>query len=129
MGPARSSASSCPLREAGLTACAFDDVDLAADALRRDVEVGVLAYRLDQGLLRMADTRTAPTVELEVVAHAVGHHDGRVVLAADQVHAGEEDRHFRACRRLARRAGLGGKDDDAQLGAGRVIGLAPSARA
>lgn len=95
-------------------------------------------FAAEDRLLRLADTRTAPTVDLEVVARAVGHHDGGVVLAADQVLAVEKlATSARVVDVLVGPAGTGKTTTlsglrrawEAQPGAGRVIGLAPSATA
>ena len=95
-------------------------------------------FGAEEHLLRLAETRSAPTVDLEVVARAVGHHDGGVVLAADQVLAVEKiATSARVVDVLVGPAGTGKTTTlsglrrawEGQVGAGRVIGLAPSATA
>lgn len=95
-------------------------------------------FDAEDRLLRLAATRTGPTVDLEVVARAVGHHDGGVVLAADQVLAVEKiATSARVVDVLVGPAGTGKTTTlsglrrawEAQPGAGRVVGLAPSATA
>ncbi len=95
-------------------------------------------FDAEDRLLRLAETRTAPTIDLEVVARAVGHHDGGVVLAADQVLAVEKiATSARVVDVLVGPAGTGKTTTlsglrrawEGQVGAGRVIGLAPSATA
>nr|WP_267884913.1 MobF family relaxase [Jiangella alkaliphila] len=94
-------------------------------------------FEAEEHLLRLADTRTAPTVDLDVVARATGHYDGGVVLAADQVFAVEKiATSARVVDVLVGPAGTGKTTTlsglrrawEGQVGAGRVIGLAPRQR-
>jgi conjugative relaxase-like TrwC/TraI family protein len=93
-------------------------------------------FEAEDRLLRLAGTRTSPTVDLDVVARAVGHSDGGVVLAADQVLAVEKiATSARIVDVLVGPAGTGKTTTlsglrrawEAQVGS--VVGLAPSATA
>lgn len=95
-------------------------------------------FEAEDRLLRLAETRTAPTVDLDTVARTLGRSAGGVALAPDQVLAVEKiATSARVVDVLVGPAGTGKTTTLAGLrrawmaepGTGGVVGLAPSATA